>query len=323
MKKQLLALAAAAVLAALPYGLKLDNLTVRNWQLVPAAKYACAFPIFSGGYPCGAVTTGGGGGTSYTLSGPASGAFFTASTNFTVSGNPSSSTTITPNDSSSHGVFNPTTDTLSSTQTSATFTYTPITTGSRNIATTNSSTLTNPAAIAYSVANADPGYPGLTAGWAGNNGLASFTTGVAGDPFGGSVAAKQTESTSTGLHSAVSPSLTVVANQQYRIAIMAARSSGTRNVQFEFDANTFTAGAGFTLNLGTCTATAYQWGGATDNGLATSTTNLAAGWCLAVMNVTLGNFTTAVQEIFLNNGTTNNYTGDGTSSVLLYGPVLE
>jgi hypothetical protein len=93
--------------------------------------------------------------TTYTLTGPSSGAVGVASTNFTVA-LPTGQTlpapvTITPADGGGGGTFTPTTVSLSTGTPSATFTYTPASTGAKTISTTNSSTLTNPASLTYTV----------------------------------------------------------------------------------------------------------------------------------------------------------------------------
>ena len=97
--------------------------------------------------------------TTYTLTGPSSGTVSTASGAFTVqaSGSLSAAVTVTPSDGGNGGTFSPTTVTLAAgNNSSATFTYTPASTGSKTISTTNSGSLTNPAALAYT-SNASSG----------------------------------------------------------------------------------------------------------------------------------------------------------------------
>jgi hypothetical protein len=108
-----------------------------------------------------------------TLTGPTSGLNGAASTNFTVGGNGtfSTSTIVTPSDGGQGGTFTPTTVTLSSGTPTATFTYTPASNGTKTISVTNDAGLTNPSSISYvvtSLATAvtlsgpTSGYAGLT-----------------------------------------------------------------------------------------------------------------------------------------------------------------
>lgn len=124
---------------ALIPGIGFVNETVARQALIPGAGFINEAPLVDA--------------TTYTLTGPSTGTVGTATSNFTVqaSGHLSSSVTVTPNDSSHLGTFSPTSVTLASgTNTSATFTYTPLYYGGPfNIATTNSSTLTDPSAIAF------------------------------------------------------------------------------------------------------------------------------------------------------------------------------
>lgn len=90
--------------------------------------------------------------TSYTLSGPSSGAVGTASSVFTVAsgGSLASAVTVTPSDGGAGGSFSPTTVTLSAgVGTSGTFTYTPASAGAKTISATNNGGLTNPASVTY------------------------------------------------------------------------------------------------------------------------------------------------------------------------------
>ena len=91
--------------------------------------------------------------TTYTLTGPANGQASQASGAFTVqcAGSTSSAVTVTPSDNGAGGAFNPTAVVFAagSSDASATFTYTPSGAGTKNISTTNSGSLTNPAALTY------------------------------------------------------------------------------------------------------------------------------------------------------------------------------
>lgn len=113
-----------------------------------------------GGGPFGGAPFGGelgagtvSGATAITLSGPTSGAYNVASTNFTVGANGliSGSITVTPYATSGTGGFTPSSVVISSGSQTATFAFTPTSTGARNINVTNSSTLTAPADITYTV----------------------------------------------------------------------------------------------------------------------------------------------------------------------------
>ena len=128
---------------------------------------------------------GGGGGDNaltsiaVTLSGPSSGIFNIASTNFTVGANGpiGANIVVTPSSGSGGGTFTPTTVTLTTGAPTATFTYTPTTTGAKTISVTNNQGLTNPASIAYTATASftNPTFTNLASG-AGTGGTSSVTT---------------------------------------------------------------------------------------------------------------------------------------------------
>lgn len=105
--------------------------------------------------------------TTYTLTGPSSGAVSAASTNFTAAlpggGSLASPVTVTPSDGGGGGTFTPTTVSLSTGTPSATFTYTPASTGTKTISATNSGGLTNPGNLSY-IATGPPFDPTTIAG---------------------------------------------------------------------------------------------------------------------------------------------------------------
>ena len=111
-----------------------------------AGKLVYEFTTFSGDGTVQAATT-------YTLTGPSSGAVGAASGPFTVelSGSTASAITVTPSDGAAGGTFSPTTVTFGagSTNATASFTYTPAAAGAETISVTNSGQLTNPAALTY------------------------------------------------------------------------------------------------------------------------------------------------------------------------------
>lgn len=97
--------------------------------------------------------------SAYTLNGPSTGAKGGASL-FTVrsNGHLAAPDTITPAASAGSGTFSPTSVTLAAGDfTSATFAYTPSDLGARNISVTDSGTLTDPAAIAFTAVKSNGG----------------------------------------------------------------------------------------------------------------------------------------------------------------------
>ncbi len=107
--------------------------------------------------------------TNYTLTGPSGGTVGTASTAFTVatgSGTLANPVTITPSDAGGGGSFSPATVSLAAGQGGiATFTYTAASAGTKTISTTNSGSLTNPAALSYAASSTSttiaPNSPGI------------------------------------------------------------------------------------------------------------------------------------------------------------------
>lgn len=319
MKKKLLLALAALLIAALPVGVRMDGWTLRQGMLVPAYKYACAFPLASGNYPCGAVVTGGGGGGTYTFTGPNTLAYNAASSNYTVSGNPSSSTTITPADATHHGTFTPSTVSLSATVNSANFTYTPIVTGTFNLSTTNSGTLTNPAAISVTIGNLNTSwYPTIPCSW--TNSGENCATGAS-DPFGGTAASTWTENTSNAYHLFESPSnITITANKIYTLGIMVKAVSGSRQLEFGLEDAGSIDNASVLIQPGACTAKAGNWGSSTVSNIKTSSP--AAGWCLVTASVSINSTSVLLKAYSENSSNSASYAGDGTSAFAVYGPVL-
>jgi hypothetical protein len=90
--------------------------------------------------------------TSYTMTGPTSGAINAASTNFTLTPNGTTSVTITPA-SDGTGTFSPTSLTWTGDASAKTFTYTPtsIAGSPHTISATDNGSLTDPASIDYTV----------------------------------------------------------------------------------------------------------------------------------------------------------------------------
>lgn len=137
-----------------------------------------------------------------TLTGPSSGSLNTASSNFTVTFNPSNgimngTVQVYPNDNNGSGSFTPSSVTLTNKIRSATFTYTGTTGGSKSISITNNKGLSNPAALTYTIASAVTGLT-ITGPTSGVNNVAStnFTVGLL--PTDGTVTGTITITPSSG-----------------------------------------------------------------------------------------------------------------------------
>lgn len=297
---------------------------LRGWHLasnsLALVRPACAQFDETGGGPCG----GSAGATSYTMTGPSSGTIGQASMNFTLTPNGNSSATVTPSDSSHHGLFVPTAPAFSGSG-AKTFTYEPLQAGSWNISATNSGSLTNPPAIAFSVSNLVTGYPGMTTCWIPAFGVPSITTGVSGDPFGGANAASITEDTSTGAHDIYCGPITVSSGESFVVSLMIKQGTGTRNVAINLVENSGFASALYTVfNPSTCTFLQdYTYGTAALSSTNVSTTGLASGWCLVQESGTVGAYTSLNYQVQMMSGVNDSYAGDGASTVDLYGPVVQ
>jgi hypothetical protein len=295
----------------------LGNWTVRHWDFVPAVTRACAFPELSGGsYPC--VSPGA---TTYTLSGPSSLVFAATSSAFTETpvGSVTTSTTVTPSDSSNNGIFSPTTDTLLGTA-AATFTYTPLRSGSFTISTSNNGGLTDPAGVGVAISNSEPGYPSFASGW----GSADAAVGSSiSDPFGGSAAISLTEDTSNTSHEIEESAFTDIANTQRTISVMIKNGAGTRNINLALRANGGGSGFGCVFSTAGAVVLSYSFGGSTFASTNSSSSGLASGWTLVQVTGTVGTATSVFTTINIDSGTSDSYTGDGVSNVLLYGAVRQ
>lgn len=124
--------------------------------------------------------------TALTLAGPTSGIVSLVSSNYSVSlsptGGTATSVVVTPSDSGGGGTFSPTSLTLSTASPSGAFTYTPASTGAKSISITNNASLTNPAALPYTVMSAAtaPGAPTVAAKKAPASAILTITPGTAG-----------------------------------------------------------------------------------------------------------------------------------------------
>lgn len=295
-----------------------DGYTVRHWEVVPQATFfkpACAL-VKSGGYPC----PGSGGATSYTLTGPATGTIGIVSSNYTVTGNGTTNAVVTPADASHGGVFNPTTVTLNN-NAPVTFTYDPLQVGTYNISTTNGGGLSNPAAISFSVSNALSGYPSFVQPSPFQLNDTTVTNGVAGDPFGGSNASNLVEDNVATYHY-IFQNYTDTSGITRSVSAFVKNNSGTRNAIISLCDTGFSACFQGTWTPSTCTLVQT---GVQGTGIINSTTEKAIsnGWCLVSITGTLGAFTSVEFGLSLANGTTQNYQGDGTSSLLIYGASIQ
>lgn len=292
------------------------NWTVRHWNIVPAVTPACAL-VKSGGQPCGSS----GAATSYSLTGPSNLTLNQASSNYTLLANGSTSAIVTPSDASHSGIFTPATINLANTS-PVSFTYIPLQTGTFNISTTNGGGLSNPSPISVTIPNLAPGYPGMLTGWSVQNG-STFTTGVTGGPFGAANAASVQEDASNGYHDIVSSTITLTANQSYLISAIIKQSVGTRNVDVVLIEPGSTAAVAGVFNPSNGTFVGdSSWGGASI--ASTASRSLGSGWFLVQMQGTLGNFTSATFNFFMDADTgVGTYQGDNSSTVLVNGPAIQ
>lgn len=293
--------------------------TMRHWALVPDVifiKPACAAGfIRSGGGPCGGATT-------YTFAGPNGGVIDQTTTNYTVQpvGSLSTSVVVTPSDASHGGIFAPTTVTMSGAGAQS-FTYTPLQPGTYNLSVANGGGLTNPSPISFTVANLLPGYPGFTTGWT-STGDVALTTGIAGDPFGGSAAAKLTEDGATSPHAIITS--TPFAETAFSSHIMStwikAGTGSARNVALSMADSTNAAQITGVFDPVACT---FVFDASSNGAVVSHSANVINSWCLVQITGTLGNFTSANALVYVFNGTNFSYAGDGTSNVLIYGASMQ
>jgi hypothetical protein len=292
-----------------------DNWTMRHWDFVHAVEPACAdIGVDSGGYPCG-------GGSTYTFLGPTTAAFATTTPNYTVQpvGSLTTPSVVTPHDATHACIFAPATVTISGGG-AQNFTCEPLKSGTGNVTVTNSTGLSNPAAISLAVANSAVGYPSFASGWSASD--VTVGTGVS-DPFGGTAAISLTEDTSNSQHLTQESLFTDTANTQRTIWVMVKNGSGTRNINLALRANGSGAGFGCVFSTAGAVVLSYAFGGSTIASTGASSTGLAAGWTLISVTGTVGATTGVFISMNIDSGTSDSYTGDGASNILLYGPVRE
>lgn len=289
-----------------------------------AAPHVCALGDGSA-FPNSCATTVGA--TSYTLAGPTAGKIAQATTNFTAQpvGSVSPSVVVTPNDATHHGVFNPATITLAGSG-AQTFTYQAFLSGTYNLSATNAGGLTDPAAISFAIANLYQavGYPGFTSGWFANAG--TLATGISGDPWGGANAARFTENTANSAH-ALGPTtaVTISPNTNYTAWALVKRGTGSRNAALKFVDDSFAQQRSGVFDLGTCAFLAddSSGGGTLTDHVSFSGAPMGANWCFLIIRANVGNFTLGDVLIYEYSGTSQNYTGDGSSSLIVYGLGLQ
>lgn len=178
--------------------------------------------------------------------------------------------------------------------------------------------------VAPPIPNLFPGYPTFPASfWAATR--ATLATGIAGDPLGGSQAVRLTEdTTATNSHFLGNVSATPIApNGVITIeAFIKVGSSGTRNFLIDITDGSFTNGffAGFNPSTG---AVVTSGGTGTGTLIAASSVSAGNGWFRVWAQGTIGS-NAATAELFLElaSGTVTNYTGDGASNLLFYGPYM-
>jgi len=132
------------------------------FQTTPTNGIISLYIKLGGAYqPVGAATPIGNAATSVTMTGPVSGVAGLASSNYSVALFPAGSTApapivVTPSDAGAGGTFSPKSLSLTTVSPSGAFTYTPASAGTKSISVSNNSSLTNPAALAYTVQAANP-----------------------------------------------------------------------------------------------------------------------------------------------------------------------
>lgn len=322
MKRALLAAAVfcAALIGSLDVGngdlrFNAAGHTLRHWDWVSVGRPACAVGLTpSGGFPCGSAAPGAG---SYTMTGPASGTINQAGT-FTDTASGATSAVATPSDGGHGGVFSPTAETLGAAPT--TFTYTPLQAGTWTISSTNNGSLTDPAGISYTSPNA-ASTP--RSSWIfGSNQTDTFSQP---DPFGGSNGVLMTENNAASDYHKDGMSFTFNAGQNFTGSLYVKNNSGSRGMELWIGASDSSYAAGIAINPASCAVvTAFSWGGAIINSTAVRTANLGAGWCLAQMNFSLPGTNDQIQ-LFMTDAPGGNevYSGDGVSSILTYGPMVQ
>jgi hypothetical protein len=160
---------------------------------------------------------------------------------------------------------------------------------------------------------------------------ASITANAATSPSGTTTADKLVENSATSTHRVRRTQITHAGTAATVTATVFAKAAERSQLQIDVIAvvGSDSTGGRATFNLSAGTVGAFagtQTGTGTAGTGSASITAVGSGWyrCVVVLNPTAGITPTSNQVYFsLNNGTSNSYTGDGTSGLYLWGAQLE
>ncbi|MBS1961380.1 MAG: LamG domain-containing protein [Bdellovibrionales bacterium] len=158
------------------------------------------------------------------------------------------------------------------------------------------------------------------ASWTKSNASISANTGVTTDPMGGNGADSLVEDTSNALHAVRFISTKAASSANYAGSIFV--KAGSRSV-INFEVSSWAGGVFSNFNLATGTVGSNgTWGSGWTLGTPVID-SVGNGWYRVRLSGTSDTTTDLLLSVFLHNGTTTSYTGNGTGNVYVWGAQLE
>lgn len=151
-----------------------------------------------------------------------------------------------------------------------------------------------------------------------STGTDTLTLNALASPACTTTAATLKEGTATSSHSVFHAFTATITAAPHTFSVYAKRVTGTRNIELAVYTVSFSAGIQVFFNPATCAlVTSSSYG--TFTAASNTATAAASGYCLVTSTATPAANTTLRLEVDMANGSTDSYTGDGSSTAAIWG----